>query len=167
MNRKGYSFSHIIALAIVTITAIACKDARTYDSYKALPINGWERNDTAVFHIPRQWEGMYSMDLGVRASQSSLQEHYVHCRTHRNTQEKKETNKSQLPRYRNLQHHKRRWKIGRKARNYNKRDTTMHCHFSTTTQRFAPYFSAPHHEQGTASGYKRCRNTNHKTQINK
>ncbi len=70
MNRKGYSFSHIIALAIVAITAIACKDARTYDSYKALPINGWERNDTAVFYIPRQWEGMYSMDLGVRASQS-------------------------------------------------------------------------------------------------
>ena len=67
MNRKLLSFSHIITLFIVVIIVTACNDARTCDSYKSLPS---KRNDTVTFNIPCQEEGMYNMDLGIRAFQS-------------------------------------------------------------------------------------------------
>ena len=45
-------------------------DPRTYDRYKSVSLQGWSRNDTLSFDIPRQWEGNYQLDLCLRAAQT-------------------------------------------------------------------------------------------------
>ena len=70
MNRKGYPFLNLVMFVITVMGMVACNDARVYDKYRALPIDGWVRTDTVTFNIPRQKEGMYSIDLGMRVFQN-------------------------------------------------------------------------------------------------
>ena len=43
--------------------------AHTTDN-KSVSLQGWSRNDTLSFDIPRQWEGNYQLDLCLRAAQT-------------------------------------------------------------------------------------------------
>lgn len=70
MRSKGRVFLTLIGLVAMAISSISCDDPRTFDSYKAVEVNGWQRNDTATFKVERQWEGTYCMDLGIRANQN-------------------------------------------------------------------------------------------------
>ena len=58
----------IAALAILMMTSvIACTDNRVYDQYVHTPINGWEKNDTLLFHLHRMAiAGKYASQLGLR-----------------------------------------------------------------------------------------------------
>ncbi len=68
MKIKVLTFLYISLLLGFAVGGSSCSDRRTYDHYESRPITGWERNDTATFRIPRQWEGDYSLDLGLRTT---------------------------------------------------------------------------------------------------
>ncbi|MCR5076721.1 MAG: gliding motility lipoprotein GldH [Prevotella sp.] len=70
MRSKVCTLLYTIALMATVIGAGSCSDPRTYDHYESVPMKGWERNDTLSFNVPRQWEGLYQLDLGLRASQA-------------------------------------------------------------------------------------------------
>ncbi len=70
MSIKGYTLSFYIAFIILIISATSCSDPRTYDSYQAVATKGWGRNDTLKFDIPRQQEGKYLLDIGVRTAKT-------------------------------------------------------------------------------------------------
>ena len=59
-----------MALLATLFAMVACNDGRTFDHYKAVALEGWERNDTAIFSINKQKKGTYSMELGLRATQN-------------------------------------------------------------------------------------------------
>ena len=52
------------------MSTISCNDPRTYDQYRGVSLQGWLRNDTLTFDIPRQWEGNYQLDLCLRAART-------------------------------------------------------------------------------------------------
>ena len=70
MKHKVSTLLYIIALMVITMGAASCSDPRTYDRYKSVSLQGWSRNDTLSFDIPRQWEGNYQLDLCLRAAQT-------------------------------------------------------------------------------------------------
>ena len=70
MKHKVSTLLYIIALMVITMGAASCSDPRTYDRYKSVSLQGWSRNDTLSFDIPRQWEGNYQLDLSLRAAQT-------------------------------------------------------------------------------------------------
>ena len=70
MRHKVSTLLYIIALMVITMGAASCSDPRTYDQYKSVLLQGWSRNDTLSFDIPRQWEGNYQLDLCLRAAQT-------------------------------------------------------------------------------------------------
>lgn len=70
MTHKVFSLFYIIALMVIAVGAVSCSDPRTYDQYKNVSLQGWSRNDTLTFDIPRQWEGNYQLDLCLRAAQT-------------------------------------------------------------------------------------------------
>lgn len=70
MRHKVFSLFYIIALMVIAVGAVSCSDPRTYDQYKNVSLQGWSRNDTLTFDIPRQWEGNYQLDLCLRATQT-------------------------------------------------------------------------------------------------
>ena len=70
MTHKVFPLFYIIALMVITMGAVSCSDPRTYDKYKSVSLQGWSRNDTLTFDIPRQWEGNYQLDLCLRAAQT-------------------------------------------------------------------------------------------------
>ena len=70
MTHKVFSLLYIIALMVIAVGAVSCSDPRTYDQYKNVSLQGWSRNDTLTFDIPRQWEGNYQLDLCLRAAQT-------------------------------------------------------------------------------------------------
>lgn len=45
-----------------------CEDARVYDHYEDIDIDGWARNDTLKFNIDPQPAGMYDVRVGIRAT---------------------------------------------------------------------------------------------------
>ena len=55
---------------IIVLALVACNDSRVYDKYQSLSIDGWGRTDTVTFNVPRQEEGIYNMDLGMRVFQN-------------------------------------------------------------------------------------------------
>lgn len=55
---------------ITIMCTISCNDPRTYDQYRGVSLQGWLRNDTLTFDIPRQWEGNYQLDLCLRAART-------------------------------------------------------------------------------------------------
>lgn len=67
---KGFILINLIALIAIVIGASACNDPRSYNQYKGVRIEGWTREDSIVFDIPRQWEGKYNLQLGIRANQN-------------------------------------------------------------------------------------------------
>ncbi|MBF1646247.1 MAG: hypothetical protein HXO50_11590 [Prevotella sp.] len=70
MTHKVFPLFYIIALMVIAVGAVSCSDPRTYDQYKNVSLQGWSRNDTLSFDIPRQWEGNYQLDLCLRAAQT-------------------------------------------------------------------------------------------------
>ena len=70
MKHKVSTLFYIIALMTTIMSATSCSDPRTYDQYKSVSLQGWQRNDTLTFDIPRQWEGNYQLDLCLRAAQT-------------------------------------------------------------------------------------------------
>ena len=70
MRHKVSTLLYIIALMVITMGATSCSDPRTYDQYRNVSLQGWSRNDTLSFDIPRQWEGNYQLDLCLRAAQT-------------------------------------------------------------------------------------------------
>ena len=70
MRHKVSTLLYIIALMVITMGAASCSDPRTYDQYRSVSLQGWSRNDTLSFDIPRQWEGNYQLDLCLRATQT-------------------------------------------------------------------------------------------------
>ena len=70
MRHKVSTLLYMAALTATVAGAVSCSDSRTYDHYKSVPLQGWLRNDTLVFDVPRQWEGTYQLDLGIRAAQT-------------------------------------------------------------------------------------------------
>lgn len=70
MRHKVSTLLYIIALMVITMGAASCSDPRTYDQYRSVLLQGWSRNDTLSFDIPRQWEGNYQLDLCIRAAQT-------------------------------------------------------------------------------------------------
>ena len=70
MKHKVSTLFYIIALMTTIMSATSCSDPRTYDQYKSVSLQGWQRNDTRTFDIPRQWEGNYQLDLCLRAAQT-------------------------------------------------------------------------------------------------
>ena len=70
MTHKVFPLFYIIALMVITMGAVSCSDPRTYNKYKSVSLQGWSRNDTLTFDIPRQWEGNYQLDLCLRAAQT-------------------------------------------------------------------------------------------------
>lgn len=48
----------------------SCTDSRAYDHYEPVELDGWGRNDTTRYCVPRQGEGKYAMQLGLRATQA-------------------------------------------------------------------------------------------------
>ena len=70
MKHKVSTLFYIIALMTTIMSATSCSDPRTYDQYKSVSLQGWQRNDTLSFDIPRQWEGNYQLDLCLRAAQT-------------------------------------------------------------------------------------------------
>lgn len=55
---------------ITIMSTASCNDPRTYDQYRGVSLQGWLRNDTLTFDIPRQWEGNYQLDLCLRAART-------------------------------------------------------------------------------------------------
>lgn len=95
MKHKVSSLFYIMALMVITVSAVSCSDPRTYDHYESVSLRGWERSDTLAFDIPRQWEGNYQIDLCIRAAQaypyrniSMIMERKVICYRQRKKQEK-------------------------------------------------------------------------------
>ena len=70
MKHKVSTLFYIIALMTTIMSATSCSDPRTYDQYKSVSLQGWQRNDTLTFDLPRQWEGNYQLDLCLRAAQT-------------------------------------------------------------------------------------------------
>lgn len=70
MKHKVSTLLYIIALMVITMGAASCSDPRTYNRYKSVSLHGWSRKDTLTFDIPRQWEGIYQLDLCLRAAQT-------------------------------------------------------------------------------------------------
>ena len=70
MRHKVSTLLYIIALMVITMGVTSCSDPRTYDKYKSVSLQGWSRNDTLTFDVPRQWEGNYQLDLCLRAAQT-------------------------------------------------------------------------------------------------
>ena len=70
MRHKVSTLLYIIALMVITMGVASCSDPRTYDQYRSVSLQGWSRNDTLSFDIPRQWEGNYQLDLCLRAAQT-------------------------------------------------------------------------------------------------
>ena len=70
MKHKVSTLFYIIALMTTIMSATSCSDPRTYDQYKSVSLQGWQRNDTLTFDIPRQWEGNYQLDLCLRAAET-------------------------------------------------------------------------------------------------
>ena len=70
MRHKVSTLLYMAALTATVASAVSCSDSRTYDHYESVPLQGWLRNDTLVFDVPRQWEGTYQLDLGIRAAQT-------------------------------------------------------------------------------------------------
>lgn len=68
MRTKVDTLLYLVLLVASVVGICSCDDARTYDHYESIMMSGWERNDTASFTVPRQWEGYYSLELGIRAT---------------------------------------------------------------------------------------------------
>lgn len=68
MKHKVLTLLYIFTLTLLGVSVIACSDPRTYNQYKSVSLQGWTRNDTLTFDIPRQWEGNYQLDLCLRAT---------------------------------------------------------------------------------------------------
>ncbi|MBF1442604.1 MAG: gliding motility lipoprotein GldH [Prevotella pallens] len=96
MNRKQFSFSNLAMFVIIVLALVACNDSRVYDKYQSLSIDGWGRTDTVTFNVPRQEEGIYNMDLGMRVFQNYPYKSITLIveRTVIRTQHKKQTSQS-------------------------------------------------------------------------
>lgn len=70
MRSKVYTLLYYIAFITLVINATSCDDPRTYDKYQTVSTRAWYRNDTLKFDIPRQWEGKYMLDIGVRTTKT-------------------------------------------------------------------------------------------------
>ena len=62
----------LILLTVVSIVAASsCDNNKVYDTYYHTSINGWEKNDTLSFNIPKlKQDGMYSSILGLRTNRT-------------------------------------------------------------------------------------------------
>lgn len=69
MSRSRYTL-YIILVAMVSIFSLSsCDDGVVYDTYKHTQIEGWEKNDTLVFDVPRLASpGRYRLEMGLRTS---------------------------------------------------------------------------------------------------
>ena len=68
MRSKVNTLSILLVLMTLVISTSSCDNPKKYDHYEAIPLSGWERNDTTKFEIPRQKSGNYILDLGIRVS---------------------------------------------------------------------------------------------------
>lgn len=60
-----------IMSAVMLLTFFSCIDNTVYHHYISTPLSGWGKSDTLSFHLPKtKTEGQYSMDLGLRVSDS-------------------------------------------------------------------------------------------------
>lgn len=57
--------------ALLLALLAACIGDKVYYSYDHTPLNGWEKNDTLIFGVPKmQAEGLYKSHLLLRVSQA-------------------------------------------------------------------------------------------------
>lgn len=59
---------YILSLVVIVATSLpSCGGDVVYDKYRPTPTEGWEKNDTLVFDVPRlRRHGTYSQEIGVR-----------------------------------------------------------------------------------------------------
>lgn len=64
-HRHTYIYMVVMAVAVL----VACADTRSFDHYEHTDVQGWSRSDAVTFDVQPQWKGIYSMQLGLRATQ--------------------------------------------------------------------------------------------------
>ena len=62
-KRRGSLVAVVLALGVLLS---GCRDARVYDRFEPVSDDGWGRNDTVRFAVPRQKQGSYAVNLGLR-----------------------------------------------------------------------------------------------------
>lgn len=65
--KANSKLSTVFAVVAMVLTLLCgCRDGRFYDHYEPVCDDGWGRNDTVRFAIPRQAKGDYRVNLGLR-----------------------------------------------------------------------------------------------------
>ena len=64
-SSKHFGRFGVVVLALCALLS-GCRDARVYDHYEPVSDEGWGRNDTVRFAVPRQKQGRYAVNLGLR-----------------------------------------------------------------------------------------------------
>lgn len=61
----------LLAVVVVTVALSACDGGVVYDKYKPTPVEGWEKNDTLIFDVPKlRLNGRYGQEIGLRINGS-------------------------------------------------------------------------------------------------
>lgn len=67
MHRSKYGLLGMVLTAVTCGMMTACIGNTVYHQYAHTPLEGWERNDTLKFQVPRaQVEGQYEEEIGLR-----------------------------------------------------------------------------------------------------
>ena len=66
MKHILYIMSAVFGLVVLLSS---CSDGVAYDKYRSTPVDGWERDDTLTFDVPRlHFAGRYAQTLGLRVN---------------------------------------------------------------------------------------------------
>ena len=61
----------VIGATWLLLTIASCHERKVYDHYTPTPLEGWAKDDTVTFLLPKaETEGVYGMDLKLRSNGS-------------------------------------------------------------------------------------------------
>lgn len=70
MRSTGQALGTLLAAAAMALSLAACDNGMVFYKYSHAPTEGWEKNDTVVFDVPKQKHaGIYRLDIGLRTNE--------------------------------------------------------------------------------------------------
>lgn len=64
---KRYTL-YILGALMIAVSLVACNWDKTYDNYRSVDVEGWNRSDTLDFNVGRIPQGDYEVSVGFRAT---------------------------------------------------------------------------------------------------